>query len=45
MIDLVPIFESRSKEGILGSDWLVDHVHPSIAGHQLIAKLLLKRMA
>ncbi len=44
-IDLVPIFESRSKHGILGPDWLVDHVHPSIAGHQLIAELLLKRMA
>ncbi|HEU5116270.1 MAG TPA: SGNH/GDSL hydrolase family protein, partial [Isosphaeraceae bacterium] len=44
MIDLVPIFTERSKGGILGPDWLVDHVHPSIAGHKLIARVLLDRL-
>lgn len=44
MIDLVPIFEKRSRGGILGPDWLVDHVHPSVSGHQLIADILLTKM-
>lgn len=40
VIDLVAFFARRSRGGITGYDWLVDHVHPSIKGHQLIADLL-----
>ena len=31
--------------GILGGPWLVDHVHPSFEGHQLIADALVELMA
>lgn len=44
LVDLVPVFERRSQGGILGSDWLADHVHPSIKGHRLIASVLIEEM-
>ncbi len=44
LIDAHALLESRSQWGILGSDWLVDHVHPSLQGHQLIATELLNAM-
>jgi lysophospholipase L1-like esterase len=44
VIDLVAFFAARSKGGITGYNWLVDHVHPSIIGHQLIANLLADEM-
>src|SRR5215211_6929854 len=44
VVDLAAIFARRSQGGILGDDWLVDHVHPSIAGHQLIAEVLVEEM-
>ncbi|MBP89922.1 MAG: hypothetical protein CMJ64_24980 [Planctomycetaceae bacterium] len=37
LLDIRVAFEERSKAGILGDRWLVDHIHPSISGHQLIA--------
>jgi len=45
VVDLVEIFSARSRGGIPGDDWLVDHVHPSIRGHQLVARVLLDEMA
>jgi tetratricopeptide (TPR) repeat protein len=36
--------ERQSADGLPGSDWYVDHVHPAIAGHQLIARALVERM-
>ncbi|WP_406694028.1 SGNH/GDSL hydrolase family protein [Singulisphaera sp. Ch08] len=45
VIDLVQVFSTRSRGGILGDDWLVDHVHPSIRGHQLVASVLIDEMA
>ncbi len=44
VVDLVPLFESLSHGGILGYDWLVDHVHPSIQGHRRIAQALFDQM-
>jgi hypothetical protein len=43
-LDLVKFFAAKSRGGITGYDWLVDHVHPSIIGHQLIANLLADEM-
>ena len=40
VIDLTEFFEARSPGGIPDGDWMVDHVHPSIAGHQLIGDAL-----
>jgi lysophospholipase L1-like esterase len=37
LIDIRQLFEAQAKDGILGHDQLIDHVHPRIEGHQLIA--------
>ena len=44
IVDLQKFFESRAKDQIPGRESLVDHVHPSIHSHQLIADEFLKRM-
>ncbi|MFG0335604.1 MAG: hypothetical protein ACF8TS_19775, partial [Maioricimonas sp. JB049] len=43
--DLHALLEARSRRGVLGDDWLDDHVHPSFEGHQLIARRLLEMMS
>jgi lysophospholipase L1-like esterase len=40
LLDAQQLFQQRSTDGIVGGDWLVDHVHPSIEGHQLLADAL-----
>lgn len=45
-IPLIPVrsaFDQRSRHGIPGGFLLVDHVHPSIPGHQLVAELLVNQ--
>jgi len=37
LFDAERLFAEHSKNGIPGGDWLIDHVHPTIAGHQLLA--------
>lgn len=44
LVDIQALFAARSPGGITGDGWLVDHVHPSIAGHKLIAQALLDEM-
>ncbi len=44
LVDAKRIFENQRKVGILGDEWLLDHVHPKIEGHQLIADLLYEAM-
>lgn len=44
LVDVRAAIAARSQIGTPGSRWLVDHVHPSINGHQLIAELLLTEM-
>lgn len=44
-VDVHALLERQSDNGILGNQWLVDHVHPSFAGHQEIALALAKWMA
>ena len=43
-VDVKQFFESKSKAGIPGREHLIDHVHPTIHGHQLIAELLLDKL-
>jgi len=38
------LIESRSDNSIAGDKWLLDHVHPSIAGHKLIADAMFETM-
>lgn len=42
MLDAQALFASHSPDGIVGSESLVDHVHPSIAGHQVLADAIAK---
>lgn len=37
LIDVRQLFEAMAKDGIPGNTELIDHVHPRIEGHQLIA--------
>ncbi|MBI5690306.1 MAG: hypothetical protein HZC55_09405 [Verrucomicrobia bacterium] len=44
LVDTAALVAARSPEGIPGNDWFVDHVHPNIGGHQLIARALADQM-
>lgn len=37
LVDIRQMIEQQSEHGIPGDAWLVNHVHPTINGHQLIA--------
>ena len=43
-VDAMEFFVSKSSDGIPGRESLVDHVHPTIHGHQLIAELIVAKM-
>lgn len=45
LLDAHELLEKKTDEGILGSAWLVDHVHPSVDGHQQIALALIEKLA
>ncbi|MBX3439719.1 MAG: tetratricopeptide repeat protein [Planctomycetaceae bacterium] len=38
LLDADELFRVRERDGIPGGYWLIDHVHPTVAGHQLIAE-------
>ena len=40
LVDAAQVIAARSPGGIPGNDWYVDHVHPTIGGHQLIARTI-----
>ncbi|MBL7153224.1 MAG: SGNH/GDSL hydrolase family protein [Phycisphaerae bacterium] len=44
LVDVKALIEERTEDGIPGDEWLLDHVHPSIAGHQVIADALYQAM-
>jgi len=44
LVDVKKLFEQRSEAQLPGVEWLLDHVHPSIEGHQLIADALYLKM-
>lgn len=43
-VNVMAYFEGQAGDGIPGRESLVDHVHPSIRGHQLISGLLIEEM-
>lgn len=45
LIDSHELLEARCHDGILDNTMLVDHVHPTFEGHQLIADELVETMA
>jgi hypothetical protein len=44
LVDVRGLIEDRTEDGIPGREWLLDHVHPRIEGHQLIAEALYEAM-
>ena len=44
LVDVKAIFEQASEQGIAGDALLIDHVHPTIRSHQLIAERLADKM-
>jgi len=45
LVDVRALFASHSPNQITGDKMLLDHIHPTISGHQLIAHALLEQMA
>jgi phospholipase/lecithinase/hemolysin len=45
MLDLQSLAEAHTPWGVTGESFLVDHVHPSISGHQIIAQTLAAQIA
>ncbi len=41
LLDAHALLESKTDDGLLDNSWLVDHVHPSISGHEQIALALI----
>lgn len=44
IVDVKALIEERTEGGVPGDEWLLDHVHPNISGHQLIADALYETM-
>lgn len=44
LIDLRRVFSKRSESDIVGDELLLDHIHPSITGHQLIAESIVMHL-
>ena len=44
VVDVNALIKERTEGGVPGNEWLLDHVHPSIAGHQLIADAIYDAM-
>jgi lysophospholipase L1-like esterase len=45
LVDVRKLFEAESRDRIPGGYFMLDHVHPSIAGHRRIADALLDELA
>lgn len=44
LLDAHDLIASKSRSGFPDQEWLVDHVHPSMSGHQLIADALADKL-
>jgi tetratricopeptide (TPR) repeat protein len=40
LVDADQVFRDLSPHGVVGNQWLVDHVHPTIEGHQVLGEKL-----
>lgn len=45
LVEVRSAWEQQAKHGLVGNDLLLDHVHPSIAGHQQIGRMLVEQIA
>jgi len=44
VVDAQALYERLSRDGLVGDQWLVDHVHPTIPGHQVLADQLAEKL-
>lgn len=44
VLDFAALVDRESKYGIPGADWFLDHVHPTIAGYQRLARELAQEL-
>ncbi len=44
IIDARKTLEAQSPDGVPGNDWYLDHVHPTIGGHQEIARVIAAKL-
>ncbi len=40
LVDAQELFDDKSEHGIVGSNWLVDHIHPTLEGNQLLGQAM-----
>jgi tetratricopeptide (TPR) repeat protein len=45
IVDAAVLVAARSRSGFPDNQWLIDHVHPKLEGHQLIAESLVIKMS
>ena len=45
LVDAEALITAQSRSGFPDRQWLVDHVHPTLSGHQLIADALAEKLA
>ncbi len=43
-VDADLLFRQRSSLGLVGNQWLVDHVHPTIEGHQVLGEAIAEEL-
>ncbi|PYJ06331.1 MAG: hypothetical protein DME25_06915, partial [Verrucomicrobia bacterium] len=44
VLDFVKLIDEKSLHGVPGDDWFLDHVHPTIEGHRVLALALMDLM-
>jgi lysophospholipase L1-like esterase len=44
LVDAAALLAAKSPDGIPGNNWYLDHVHPTIGGHQKIAQTIAARV-
>ena len=45
LVDFTRLLETKSPYGVPGDDWFLDHVHPTIEGHRILAAALLESIS
>jgi tetratricopeptide (TPR) repeat protein len=44
LVDAAALIAAKSRSGFPDNQWLIDHVHPKVEGHQLIAEAIIEKM-
>jgi len=44
IVDAEALIAAHSRSGFPDSQWMIDHVHPTMAGHELIAKAIVGKL-